>query len=402
MKFFLIVWLGLSFLFLSASEHVMVWTKTANLYNEQGRAMLVIQKGDLVEAVIHPKDRSLYVVIFKGKRYNAAVKSFRSLEDMVVIYKKILIDYQGVINRNNLRVSAIESDLLLLYVQSLELRRDTAIAYKKVSYSGSGQGQVAYRSMLRDGDFKKLMKVWSKEHSAMIFEKKGLASVNLRQTIAYEQAERKLSELGTLIKAFSEKGSKKYLSLYVKNSKGGRLYKNNVIAKYVPKGLIVQGVYDTAHAGWYKVLVDKVVYRASAEDMVVVSKYLEQLRSKKVAANFEVSYLKKEVESHEFRLKLYQGISRQLQADKFVAGGYGIVKNYVIPIDQNRTFTLTSPDANKLYINSHKAIRVLEEWKVESTELSKLSLSQQKRILDLQKADIDYTKVIKTLEASPF
>ena len=68
----------------------------------------------------------------------------------------------------------------------------------------------------------------------------------------------------------------------------------------------------------------------------------------------------------------------------------------MIPIDYKRTFTLTRPDANQLYVSASKATKVLKEWEIEATALARLSLAQQKRVVDLKKAVIDYEKDIKS------
>ena len=178
------------------------------------------------------------------------------------------------------------------------------------------------------------------------------------------------------------------------------MFKDSKLVKNIGYGEAALGTEDTKNAGWFKILVDKKVYLVSGKDVKDKERYSKFNKANFSNAAYEVAYLEEQVEKLQFRLKLVNGISRQLEADKFVAGGYGVVKNYTIPIDKDRSFTLESPDATKLYINTTTAERVLKEWKQEALRLSADSLKMQKRVVDLKKSLIDYEKIIKSLTES--
>ena len=104
--------------------------ESASLYNEQGRNMLSIGQGEIVEAIIHPKDRSLLLIRYKGAKYNSPA-SYKSLDDMAAFYKKRLIEVEGLLKEQQLKVSTKSSEIDLMYVKSLELRRIPLFLTKK-------------------------------------------------------------------------------------------------------------------------------------------------------------------------------------------------------------------------------------------------------------------------------
>ncbi|MCH2208594.1 MAG: hypothetical protein MK132_22370 [Lentisphaerales bacterium] len=398
MRYFLVIGLLLTFN-AYASDFVMVWKKSASLYNDQGRNVHNLTQGEIVEAIIHPRDSSLYMVKYQGKKYNTPKKLYKTLEDMAAYYKKRLIDLDGVLKENDLSISAKNSEMDLMYIKSLELRRDTAVSYRKINYI-NGIGHIGYSSALSEGKFKKLMKEWEAAYkNASDAFRNG--HLNKRNTLREKaNIESSLANLDNVLKAFADGKKSRNETLFVKNEKGAKLFKENKLVKHLKFGESAIGTPHTKHPGWFKILVDKKVYTVSGEDVSPKIDYLSGVKSKKSATDYEIVYLTERVEKLQFRLKLVNGISRQLEADKFVAGGYGVVKNYVIPIDKDRTFTIESPDATSLYINSARAERVLREWTQEAQKLSHESLAIQKRIIELQKALIDYEKSIKLLEQS--
>ena len=384
---------------LSAADFMMVWKKNASLYNEQGRNILSLGQGEIVEAITHPKDRSLLMLKYKGTKYNSPASHYKTLDEMAAFYKKRLIEIEGILKEQQLEISVKSSEIDLMYVKSLELRRDTAISYKKVSLS-NGSSYVGYRSSLSEGKYKKLMKEWEVSFQKVSSDFK--KSHQLQRALMLEQdlIKGQLAGLDSKIKAFSEGKKPSHRTLFVANKKGARLFKDNKLVKHLAYGETAPGVKDSKNTGWFKILVNDKVYLVSGEDVKDKDEYLKLNKSSFSKVAYDIVYLEEQIEKKQFRLKLVNGISRQLEAEKFVAGGYGVVKNYTIPINKDRSFTLESPDATKLYINTTRANRILKEWKEEALELSGDSLKMQKRVVDLKKSLIDYEKAIKSLSES--
>ncbi|MCM8532921.1 MAG: hypothetical protein NE330_17260 [Lentisphaeraceae bacterium] len=391
----------LSFLFLAEAfsvETVVVSVDKTQLYNEDGRALLELNQGEIVQAIVHPRDSTYYVLKYKGKRYNATRKSFKSVSDMVTFYKKSKIDLEGKAKQNEFRLSGIKSELHQMYVKAVELQRDTSISYRKVSSNLNGLATVGYRSMLSEGKLKKLLKQWAEDHTELMDEKKALLQENLKIELKNDQIDRKLSGFNAMLEKSISGSVEDRIKLYILKSEGAKLYKESKVVKYAKQHDVLEGKADSKHAGWFKVLYDGEVYRASGKEVVEVQDYYSHVLNKMVATKYDINYLNEEVEFQQFRLKLYKGISLQLESDKFVAGGYGLVKNYIIPIKKDVNLTLESPDASQLYINSNRANRILRTWAKEANDLSMQSLGFQKKVVDLKKSLIDYENHVKELK----
>ncbi|MCM8537980.1 MAG: hypothetical protein NE334_18705 [Lentisphaeraceae bacterium] len=378
-------------------ETVVVSVNKAKLYNDSGRALLTINRGDVVQAIVHPKDKSYYMVKYKGVRYNALKKSFMSILDMVTHQKKLKLELAGKVKQNNFRLSAIRSELQQMYVKALELQRDTSISYRQVTSNLNGLASFGYRSMLSEGRLKKLLKEWSKDHAELIDEKKSLIQENLKVELHNDQIDRLLSSFNGMLEDSVSNQMNNRLKLYVHRSEGAKLYQDSKVVKYIAQHEVLQGKVDTKHEGWFKVLYEGKVFRVSGNEIFEVNEYHDQILNKMVTTKYDVNYLNEEIEFQQFRLKLYKGIAIQLESDKFVAGGYGLVKNYVIPITKDFSLTLESPDADTLFINSNRANRILRIWAKEANDLSVQSLKYQRRVIDMKKSLIDYENSLKEL-----
>ncbi|MCM8534165.1 MAG: hypothetical protein NE330_23585, partial [Lentisphaeraceae bacterium] len=170
---------------------------------------------------------------------------------------------------------------------------------------------------------------------------------------------------------------------------GAQLYLNNKVVKQVKKGESFLARPHPTYAGWSEVIVDDKKYTIASKSLVKKSDYSKYLTEKMITSKVMVEQLNNEVELQQFRLKLYQGVSSQLEADRFLQGGYGVVKNLIVPIDKDRTFTINSPSADRVFVNSNRANKVLNEWKQQAQDIGQASLKNQKTVLALKKQLID-------------
>ena len=383
--------------FANAEQIMMVWAKQADLYDENGKIVRVLNNGQLVQVENFIKDSSRYLVKFNNKTYNAKKVYFKSPADIIVLYKKQILEYEAQIKKIDLELSNIESDLIVRYVQALELQRDTALAYQKVlpTYNNTGP-QGFYRgftSILTQGKFKKLMKAWTKDVEGITAKKEELMVSKRKYSIAVEKLKYRISSFENLGEMFASKANSGNDYLVVQED--APLYVNNKIVKHLDKGMTVLARPHPKFANWYEVLVEKKKYVAPGSALVKKADYSRIIREKMINSKVLVAQLNNEVQIQQFRLKLYQGVSRQLEADKFVQGGYGLVKNLIVPIDKERSFTIRSPKADQVYVNSVIAGKVLKEWKEHIANLSTASLKNQKTVLALKKQLIDLEEDLK-------
>ena len=380
----------------NAQDFMMVWAKKVDLYNDQGRIVKVLPYGTIVQTKKFAKDETRYLIQFDGQEYNAKKAFFKKPIEVVAVYKKKILDFEAKINKNNLRISNIDSDLIIRYVQILELRRDTALAYQRLTpylTKGGGAYLRGYTSMLSEGKYKKLKKEWGADVEELYKEKAALQEEVRDCVLEISSIKDKIASfenLGGMIKPQEGPGSD-----YIVIQDNAQLYIENKVVKHLKKGEVVLGRPHPKFNGWYEVISDKVKYVVSGKAIVKKSDYAKVLTNKLEVSKILITQLNSEIETQQFRLKLYQGVSRQLEADKFVQGGYGLAKNLIIPIDKDRNFTIKSPNADQVYINSVKADKVLREWKLEATELGQASLANQKSVLTLKKQLIDLENDIK-------
>ena len=382
--------LFISMISVSAQELMMVWSKKVDLYNEQGKVVKLLHNGQLVSVEAYAKDATRFSIEIDGVKYNASKKYFKKPADIVTIYKKSILDYEAEIKKNDLRLSNIESDLIVRYTEALEYRRDTALAYEKITsglVNGTNTSFRGFVLMLSEGKYKKLIKAWSKEVVKLEAEKKEIQTLKRKYYIAMEKLKYKIAEfenLGEMVASKKNQGN-----YYLVISDNAQLYQNNKVVKNIAKGTSVLGRAHPKFSGWFEVIHEDKKYVISSKSLVKKSDFSKVLKEKMITARVLINQLNKEVELQQFRLKLYQGVSRQLEADKFVAGGYGIVKNLIVPIDKDRTFTIKSPTADRVFVNATKANKVLAEWKIQSQELAQASIKNQKTVLALKKQLID-------------
>ena len=383
--------------FASAEQIMMVWTKDVDLYDEFGKIVRVLNNGQLVQVENFDKDPSRYLVKFNNKTYNAKKSSFKNPADIVVIYKKQILEYEAAVKKIDLELSNIESDLIVRYVQALELRRDTALAYQTVTpaYNAGGpQGYFrGYTSILTEGKYKKLIKAWTQDVEEISAKKEEKLVLKRKYSIAVEQLKYRIASFENLGEMFAAKANTGNDYLVVQNN--APLYENNKIVKHLEKGLTVLARPHPKFANWYEVIVEGKKYVTPGQALVKKDEYSRVIAEKMINSRVLVDQLNSEIQIQQFRLKLYQGVSRQLEADKFVQGGYGLVKNLIVPIDKDRSFTIRSPKADQVYVNSVVAEKVLKEWKEGITNLSTASLNNQKTVLALKKQLIDLEEDLK-------
>lgn len=372
----------------SGQELVMVWSKKVDLYNEHGQIKKTLNNGQLVQAQNYNKDNTRYIIVLNSVKYNAKKMHFKKPADVVTVYKKSILDYEAQIKKDELRLSDIESNLLMKYVNSLELRRDTALAYEKISGGfNNGQAFRGFIQMLSEGKYKKLMKAWAKEVDAVLKEKSELQTSKRKYFVAMEKLKYKIADFENLGEMLAEKQSKGDMYLIIQD--GAQLYVNNKVVKQINRGETVLARPHPTYAGWSEVIVDSKKYTISSKALIKKSEYSKYLKEKMITSKVLVEQLNDEVELQQFRLKLYQGVSSQLEADRFLQGGYGVVKNLIVPIDKDRTFTINSPSADRVFVNSNRANKVLNEWKQQALALTQGSLKNQKTVLALRKQLID-------------
>ena len=383
--------------FASAEEIMMVWAKQVDLYDNNGKIARVLKSGQLVQVEKFEKDLTRYQVKFNNKKYNAKKVYFKKPADIIVIYKKQILEYEAEIKKSDLELSNIESDLIVRYVQALELRRDTALAYQTVAptYNGTGpQGYFrGYTSILTQGRYKKLIKAWSEAVEEMSAKKEKLQVSKRKYSIAVEQLKYRIASFANLGEMFAAKANSGNDYLVIQED--APLYENNKIVKHLDKGLTVLARPHPKFANWYEVLVEKKKYVTPGKALVKKSDFSRIIKEKMINSKVLVAQLNSEIQIQQFRLKLYQGVSRQLEADKFVQGGYGLVKNLIVPIDKDRSFTIRSPKADQVYVNSVIAGKVLREWKESIANLSAASLKNQKTVLALKKQLVDLDEDLK-------
>ena len=388
--------------FVAADEHVMVWTDKVDVYNEKGKLVAVFPKGKFLQVSPHSKDLSRYTIIIKKKKYNIRKRSVKSIGDVAIVYKKKILDFSAEINKNDLRFSNINSELVGMYVQGLELERDTSLSYMKVSTVTRANGQIGqyrgFSTMLSDGKFKKLKKVWTADMAELFAEKAGIITKNQKYMNGILKLKRKIQNfenLGALLAVDSLPGNIDKQLFVI--GRGAELYQKNKIVKLLKPGTKLMGYKHKKFHEWYDVRHDGDNYMVSSTSVVEVSLYKSLLASKIITLEYKITQLEQEVEMQQFRLKLYQGISRQLQADKFISNGYGLVKDLVVPIDKNRTFTIVSPAADRVYVNIVRAGKVLRIWKTEALDLVKKSLHNQKLMLSIKKGLLDLDVNLKKM-----
>ena len=383
--------------FANAEQIMMVWAKQVDLYDERGKIVRVLNNGQLVQVENFAKDPSRFLVKFNNKTYNAKKAYFKKPADIVVLYKKQILEYEAKIKQDELELSNIESDLIVRYVQALELQRDTALAYQNVqpAYNQTGpQGYFrGYTSILTQGKFKKLMKAWSAEVEKITAKKEEILVSKRKYSIAVEKLKYRIASFENLGEMFAAKANSGNDYLVVQEN--APLYVNNKVVKHLDKGDTVLARPHPKFANWYEVLVEKKKYVAPGSALVKKSDYSRIIKEKMINSKVLVAQLNSEVEIQQFRLKLYQGVSRQLEADKFVHQGYGLVKNLIVPIEKDRSFTIRSPKADQVYVNSVVASKVLKEWKANIAGLSAASLQNQKKVLALKKQLIDLEEDLK-------
>jgi len=384
---------------LSAQDVVMVWNKSATLYSEKGRALLEVKTGTLVSVKIHPKDETRYLVTHKGKTYMAHKRSFRPLDEVTLAYKKTLLDLDGLEGKNNLRLSNIASELTVFFVQSLELRRDTAVAYQQsrsVVHNGNTVFIPTYTTLLSSSKFKKLMKAWKVDVEKLNKEKLSLLAQNKKVFVKRSQVKGRLASMDSQLKKFAEDKVSTTMKLYVVKD-NIPLFIENKVKKYIKKGMVLEGKVHPRHKDWYLVKSAGKVYNVAGTGVVVKDAYQNYLSSKTVSATKELESLAEEIQTMQFRLKLYQGITRQLEANQVTQNGYSQIKDLIVAIDKVQNFTIKTPHAMAAYLNVNKAKKVLAVWTEEVVELTQRSLNAQKRTLQLKKALLDYEKAKKDL-----
>ena len=381
-----------------AEEHVMVWSKKVDLYNDKGKVVKVLPYGRLVQAFPFPTDATRYLVKIDDVEYNARKSFFKPIGEVVNLYKKRVLELEAAIKTNDLKISNIESDLVVRYVQGLELERDTALSYMRITpVIGQNNQQQAFRSfsvLLTVGKFNRLKKEWNKEVEKLTKQKADLQAQNRKSTLDIAKIKGELKSFENLAQLFGNEDIDQVL--YVTQNEA-RLFQKNKVVKVVKRGTILRGVPHPRFANWYDVTHEGDNYLISGKMVHSARNYYKKLEANKIQASLLITQINAEVEAQQFRLKLYQGISRQLEADKFIQGGYGLAKNLVVPIDKTHTFTIRSPVADEVYVNTARASRVLKNWKAESTALSKASLENQKKVLELKKSLVDLDAAIKEL-----
>ena len=388
MKKFLCISLMLFTFTVSGQELMLVWSKKVDLYNEQGQIKRILTNGQLVQVQNYVKDNTRYLISLNGVNYNAKKMHFKNPADVVTVYKKTILEYEAQIKKDDLRLSEIESNLIMKYVIALELRRDTALAYEKITGGfNNGQAYRGFVQMLSEGKYKKLMKAWSKEVEELLEEKSGLQASKRKYFVAMEELKYKIGDFENLGEMLVEKQTKGDMYYVIKD--GAQVYLNNKIVKQVNKGVSLLARPHPTFGGWSEVIIDDKKYTMSSKSLVKKSDYSKYLKEKMITSKVLVEQLNSEVEIQQFRLKLYQGVSSQLEADRFLQGGYGVVKNLIVPIDNDRTFTINSPSADRVFVNSNRANKVLNEWKEEALNLTQGSLRNQKTVLALKKQLID-------------
>jgi hypothetical protein len=386
----------------AAEEHVMVWNSRVDLYDDKGKIVKVLNYGKLVQVSQFAKDATRYEVTIDGAKYNARKRFFKSIPEVVNLYKKKVLDLEAEVKKNNLRISNIDSDLVVRYIQSLELERDTSLAYMRITpvINQANNTQQVYRSfstMLSVGKFKKLKRDWTKEVVKMTDEKSKLQADNRKYVVSISKLKSELSGFKNLGKLFVNAEANIDETLYVIRD-GAQLYVKSKVKKVVGLGTVLNGHKHPKFNNWYDVSFEGENYLVSGKSVVEAAGYYKQLEANKITATLLIEQLDKEVAAQQFRLKLYQGVSRQLEADRFIQNGYGLAKNIVIPIDKDHTFTIKKPVADNVYVNSVRAATVLKNWRAEATALAQASLANQKKALDLKKNLVDIDAALKKMK----
>lgn len=372
----------------NSQELMLVWSKKVDLYDAQGQIKRILTNGQMVQVGEFARDKSRYSITLDGVQYNAKKIHFKSPADVVTVYKKSILEYEAQIKKDDLRLSEIESNLIMKYVTALELRRDTALAYEKISGGfNNGQAYRGFTQMLSETKYKKLMKVWSKEVEEILEEKRELQEAKRKYYVAMEQLKYKIADFENLGEMMVDK--KTSGDMYFVIQDGAQVYSNNKVVKQINKGESLLARPHPRFGGWSEVIIDGKKYTMSSKSLVKKVDYTKYLKEKMITSKVLVEQLNDEVEIQQFRLKLYQGVSSQLEADRFLQGGYGVVKNLIVPIDKDRNFTINSPSADRVFVNSNRANKVLNEWKQQTLDLTEGSLKNQKTVLALKKQLID-------------
>lgn len=384
-----------------AQDVVMSWGYKTVLYSNKGRTLKELNKGTLVSVVTHPKDERRYIVTHLGKKYMANKTSFQSLDNVVLIYKKMLIDLDALEGNNKLRLSNIDSEMTLLYVKSLELRRDTAISYQRtiitVGQNGRSEYNSGYINLLSVSKMRRLMKQWDAAKDKLLAEKETLNLSNRKVFVKKVEVKQALAGLGDLLKEFTEGTGATTKSLIVLKDQTPAFVESEVKA-YLKKGAIFEGEDDPQNKGWYLVrLDDKTICNVSSKNIVVKNNYKKYLAGKIITIGQELTEVAEKIEKFQFRLKLYQAVTRQMQVSRMTVSGYSPVKDLIVPIDKNRNFTIVAPNADRYFVNVSKARKVLKYWTEEAAEVGKDSLKAQKRQLFLKKSLLDYKRAQKKL-----
>ena len=330
--------------------------KPTQAVNDRGQIIKNIAVNDIISVSHHPRHKEYYLV---GKSTLLVSKiDFHDLDQATTYFEKLKLKLENDFTLQQTRLQQINSDINSIERQILETERDTALSYRNSTRSYSGIASFTYSGFISSTKARKLKEKLTVDYETLAKEKNNLRKqsiITLSKRVGidhnFEQTQKSLSQLAPPDNS------------YFTNRDQVPLYINGQVGKHLNAFVKLKARSHPKHKNWHQVIVDKKIYDTPSENITKTSA-LKSLYATRSTQNLtRMKHMEEEIKDQAFSILLLQAVARQLNTDRFLSGGYGIVKNITVKIDPDTNFTIHTGNNDSVYVHRSRAEQVLLIWK---------------------------------------
>ena len=348
--------------------------------NTSGQVMKKIALHNILTVKKHPNHKGFYLVGSSGLL--VPTQDFHNLEQSTAYYEKMKLTLENNFTQLQTRLQQILSDLNTIERQTLETERDTSLSYRSNSGFRSGLASYSYSGFISSSKARKLIEKLKLDYKTLSEEKlktqKQVESTLSKRVTLDHQVENTQKSLSGL--SANE-------NIFFINKDQSPIHSNGRISQHLAIFTKVKARTHPKHSGWHQIIHHKKVYDTPSENLTKVdslSKRYAILSSKNLT---KIKQMGNEIQNQSFSILLLQAISRQLETDRFLSGGYGVLKNITVKIDANTSFTIDRGNHDSVYVNQHRAEKVLMTWHARLQNKKQYLILLQNELLKLKQAE---------------
>jgi len=348
--------------------------------NNNGQIIRKISVNNILTVKAHPDHKEFYLVGSSGLL--VPKKDFHNLEQSTAYHEKTKLILENNFTQLQNRLQQTLSDLSTIERQILETERDTSLSYRSNSGFRSGVASYSYSGFISSSKARKLIEKLKLEYQKLSEEK-----VETQKQVGTILSKRVSLDHQVANTQKSLSGLSKNENIFFFNKDQSPIHSNGRVSQYLAIFTKVKARIHPKHSGWHQIIHEKKVYDTPSTNLTKVDDISKSYAIRSSKNLSKIKQIEKEVQSLSFSVLLLQAISRQLETDRFLSGGYGILKNLTVKIDANTSFTIDRGNHDSVYVNQYRAEKVLITWSTRLQNKKQYLTLLQNELLNLKQSE---------------